>query len=106
MSMQLRLGAVTVTNETTSVPTLATTYFVLALISQLSATCLIIYCIFTVAHGQTVDKYKYACVVEMVVESAAPNCLLLIVLLPFLATPSGLVGTSYPQAILAHSVQY
>ncbi|KAF8199200.1 hypothetical protein K438DRAFT_1966420 [Mycena galopus ATCC 62051] len=101
ISMELRLGLVTTTNATRPMLALAQTYFVLVLVSQLSATLLIIYRIFTVARCQTAHKYMYARVVEMVVESAAPNCILLIVLLPFMADP---FGASYPQAILVQSV--
>ncbi|KAF8142250.1 hypothetical protein K438DRAFT_1946393 [Mycena galopus ATCC 62051] len=99
--MELRLGLVTTANATRPILALAQTYIVLVLVSQLSATLLIIYRIFTVARGQTAHKYMYARVVEMVVESAAPNCILLIVLLPFMADP---FGASYPQAILVQSV--
>ncbi|KAF8178353.1 hypothetical protein K438DRAFT_1938776 [Mycena galopus ATCC 62051] len=78
---------------------LATSYFVLALVSQLSATLLIIYRIFSLKLGQTP---KYARIIEMLVESAAPNCIILICFLPFFVrSPS--VNDFYPQAILVQT---
>ncbi|KAJ6464865.1 hypothetical protein C8R45DRAFT_1174147 [Mycena sanguinolenta] len=101
---EIRLDSISL-EERTFGP-LIVTYFVLALASQLSATLLIIYRIFRVARCQT---HKYGRVVEMVVESAAPNCILLIVLLPFLAAAEtsslgASVAACYPQAILVQSV--
>ncbi|KAJ6536252.1 hypothetical protein B0H19DRAFT_1271039 [Mycena capillaripes] len=61
---------------------LALSYFTLALVSQLSATLLIIYRVFSLKLGQT---HRYARVIEMLVESAAPNCIILICFLPFYA---------------------
>ncbi|KAJ6536205.1 hypothetical protein B0H19DRAFT_1382924 [Mycena capillaripes] len=61
---------------------LALSYFTLALVSQLSATLLIIYRIFSLKLDQT---HRYARVIEMLVESAAPNCIILICFLPFYA---------------------
>ncbi|KAF8142557.1 hypothetical protein K438DRAFT_679675 [Mycena galopus ATCC 62051] len=81
------------------VTALATSYFALALGSQLSATLLIIYRIFSLKLGQTP---KYARIIEMLVESAAPNCIILICFLPFfLRSPS--VNDFYPQAILVQT---
>ncbi|KAF8179572.1 hypothetical protein K438DRAFT_2021612 [Mycena galopus ATCC 62051] len=81
------------------VTALATSYFALALVSQLSATLLIIYRIFSLKLGQTP---KYARIIEMLVESAAPNCIILICFLPFfLRSPS--VNDFYPQAILVQT---
>jgi hypothetical protein len=78
---------------------LATSYFTLALVSQLSATILIIYRIFRLKLDQT---QKYARVIEMLVESAAPNCIILICFLPFFVrSPS--VNNYYPQAILVQT---
>jgi hypothetical protein len=78
---------------------LAASYFTLALVSQLSATLLIIYRIFSLGVGQT---HKYARVIEMLVESAAPNCIILICFLPFFVrSPS--VNNFYPQAILVQT---
>ncbi|KAJ6483384.1 hypothetical protein C8R45DRAFT_1075590 [Mycena sanguinolenta] len=84
------LGAIVITTEIQEglvtavggkrVAALATSYFTLALVSQLSATLLIIYRIFGLKLGQTP---KYARVIEMLVESAAPNCIILICFLPF-----------------------
>ncbi|KAJ7825104.1 hypothetical protein B0H14DRAFT_2821274 [Mycena olivaceomarginata] len=80
---------------------LGTAYFVLTLVSQLSATLLIIYRIFSVTRGQT---RRYSHVVEMVVESAAPNCLLLIIVLPFFVGSASLAtSSSSVQTILIHS---
>jgi hypothetical protein len=76
-----------------------TAYIVLTLISQLSATLLIIYRIFSLTLGQT---RRYSHVVEMVVESAAPNCIILIIILPFFVGNSS-VGGSYLQTILIDS---
>jgi hypothetical protein len=82
---------------------LGTAYIVLTLISQLSATLLIIYRIFSLTLGQT---RRYSHVVEMVVESAAPNCIILIIILisilPFFVGNSS-VGGSYLQTILIDS---
>jgi hypothetical protein len=72
---------------------------VLTLVSQLSAALLIIYRIFSLTLGQT---RRYSHVVEMVVESAAPNCIILIIFLPFFVGSSSL-GSSYLQTILIHS---
>jgi hypothetical protein len=80
---------------------LGTAYFILTFVSQLSATLLIIYRILNVTHGQI---RGYSHVVEMVVESAAPNCLILIIVLPFFVESSGVdPGSSYLQAILLYS---
>ncbi|KAJ7698487.1 hypothetical protein B0H14DRAFT_3036839 [Mycena olivaceomarginata] len=78
---------------------LAASYFTLALVSQLSATLLIIYRIFSLGVGQT---HKYARVIEMLVESAAPKCIILICFLAFFVrSPS--VNNFYPQAILVQT---
>jgi hypothetical protein len=80
---------------------LGTAYFVLTLVSRLSATLLIIYRIFSVTRGQA---RRYSHVVEMVVESAAPNCLLLIIVLPFFVGSASLATSSTSvQTILLHS---
>ncbi|KAJ7308692.1 hypothetical protein DFH08DRAFT_899932 [Mycena albidolilacea] len=80
---------------------LGTAYFILTFVSQLSTTLLIIYRILNVTHGQI---RGYSHVVEMVVESAAPNCLILIIVLPFFVESSAVdPGSSYLQAILLYS---
>ncbi|KAJ7796948.1 hypothetical protein B0H14DRAFT_2913071 [Mycena olivaceomarginata] len=99
LEIQMIRFSVTVLEKT--LVALGTAYFVLTLVSQLSATLLIIYRIFSVTRGQT---RRYSHVVEMVVESAAPNCLLLIILLPFFVGSASLAtSSSSVQTILIHS---
>ncbi|KAJ7790199.1 hypothetical protein B0H14DRAFT_2940884 [Mycena olivaceomarginata] len=99
LEIQMFRFSVTVLEKT--LVALGTAYFVLTLVSQLSATLLIIYRIFSVTRGQT---RRYSHVVEMVVESAAPNCLLLIILLPFFVGSASLAtSSSSVQTILLHS---
>jgi hypothetical protein len=99
LEIQMFRFSVTVLEKT--LVALGTAYFVLTLVSQLSATLLIIYRIFSVTRGQT---RRYSHVVEMVVESAAPNCLLLIIVLPFFVGSASLAtSSSSVQTILIHS---
>ncbi|KAJ7308670.1 hypothetical protein DFH08DRAFT_719612 [Mycena albidolilacea] len=99
LELQMIRFSVTVLEKT--LVALGTAYFVLTLVSQLSATLLIIYRIFSVTRGQT---RRYSHVVEMVVESAAPNCLLLIIVLPFFVGSASLAtSSSSVQTILIHS---
>ncbi|KAF7332918.1 hypothetical protein MVEN_02397700 [Mycena venus] len=100
IAIELQLGIVPTPEDGATIFPLGTTYFILTLVSQLSATLLIIYRIFSIAGRPT---HRYARVVEMVVESAAPNCIILIVLIPFFLGIHPL-GASYPQAILLQSV--
>jgi hypothetical protein len=93
LDTEIQLG-VRVPPVGSTVTSLTITFFVLALVSQLSTTLLIIYRIIHMAQGQT---YKYARVLEMVIESAAPNCLILMALFPFFVDPS--LNAAYPQAI-------
>ncbi|KAJ7825101.1 hypothetical protein B0H14DRAFT_3468746 [Mycena olivaceomarginata] len=99
VGIQIRMYPVAALEKTRILVSFGTSYIVLTLISQLSATLLIIYRIFSLTLGQT---RRYSHVVEMVVESAAPNCIILIIILPFFVGNSS-VGGSYLQTILIDS---
>ncbi|KAJ7790196.1 hypothetical protein B0H14DRAFT_3570821 [Mycena olivaceomarginata] len=99
VGIQIRMYPVAALEKTRILVSFGTAYIVLTLISQLSATLLIIYRIFSLTLGQT---RRYSHVVEMVVESAAPNCIILIIILPFFVGNSS-VGGSYLQTILIDS---
>ncbi|KAJ7308667.1 hypothetical protein DFH08DRAFT_975012 [Mycena albidolilacea] len=99
VGIQIRMYPVAALEKTRILVSLGTAYIVLTLVSQISAALLIIYRIFSLTLGQT---RKYSHVVEMVVESAAPNCIILIIILPFFVENSS-VGGSYLQTVLIHS---
>ncbi|KAJ7087065.1 hypothetical protein C8R44DRAFT_893236 [Mycena epipterygia] len=73
----------------------ATPYFILSLVTTLTATLLIVFRILTMTEGRA---RGYGRVIEIVVESAALYCIVLIIFLPFLIRGSDNDG--YPQAIL------
>ncbi|KAJ7087079.1 hypothetical protein C8R44DRAFT_893246 [Mycena epipterygia] len=74
----------------------ATPYFILSLVTTLTATLLIILRILTMTEGR---GRGYSRVIEIIVESAALYCIVLIIFLPFLIRGSDNDG--YPQVILA-----
>ncbi|KAJ7141704.1 hypothetical protein C8R43DRAFT_1071603 [Mycena crocata] len=73
----------------------ATPWFGLSLATTLTATLLIIFRIITMSEGR---GRGYGRVIEIVVESAALYCVILIIFLPFLVR--GLTVAGYPEAIL------
>ncbi|KAJ7091077.1 hypothetical protein C8R44DRAFT_955647 [Mycena epipterygia] len=74
---------------------LASAYFIMSLVTTLSATLLIICRIVRLSHGHTT---YYAHVLETLIESAALYCIVLLVLLPFYFRNSP--SNAYPEAML------
>ncbi|KAJ6575770.1 hypothetical protein DFH09DRAFT_1455262 [Mycena vulgaris] len=81
--------------DSNSFTNFATPWFIMSLVTTLIATFFIILRIVTMTEG---NLRGYGRVIEIVVESAALYCVVLIIFLPFLAL--GLTEDGYPEAVL------